>query len=227
MKNNETKQDAGIRTRKAITNILKQHGPADAGTLASMLEITTMAIRQHLYSLQEEALISYREEARPMGRPAKLWELTPLANKLFPDGYADLTVSLIESMKEAFGDAGLERLLEVRNKKQLEHYQNQIPEGKTVQCKLEILADIRTQEGYMAEVKEQEDGGYLLIEKHCPICEAAAVCTGLCQNEMNIFQSILGEQVNIERVEHILAGKSRCVYNITEERASLDDKKRI
>jgi predicted ArsR family transcriptional regulator len=216
MRNNESKQDAGIRTRKAITDILKRDGAADAAKLASLLELTTMAVRQHLYALQEDGIVHYREEARPMGRPAKLWELTPAANKLFPDGYADLTVSLIESMKEAFGEAGLEKLLEVRNKKQLEYYKSCIPEDKTVPGKLQLLADIRSKEGYMAEVLEQADGEYLLIEKHCPICEAAAACTGLCQNELNIFRHILGEQVKVERVEHILAGKSRCIYNISE-----------
>jgi len=54
------------------------------------------------------------EEARNMGRPAKLWQLTQAANRLFPDGYAELTLSFIQSVVEAFGEAGLERLLEIR-----------------------------------------------------------------------------------------------------------------
>lgn len=83
----------------------------DAETLASRLEITAMAVRQHLYALHEEQLITYQEEPRPMGRPAKLWQLTPAADRFFPDRYAELALGLINSVKEVFGEAGLYKLL--------------------------------------------------------------------------------------------------------------------
>lgn len=38
-----------------------------------------MAVRQHLYGLADEKLVTSEEEARPMSRPAKLWRLTPAA----------------------------------------------------------------------------------------------------------------------------------------------------
>ncbi|MFM9280802.1 helix-turn-helix transcriptional regulator [Paenibacillus jiagnxiensis] len=211
----DKKKEASVRTRRAIVNNLKQHGPQDAVSLASKLSLSGMAIRQHLYSLQEEGLVEFKEEARPMGRPAKMWGLTQEANKLFPRRYSDLTISLIESMKEAFGEDGLDKLLAVRNKKQLELYLDQMADEDDLREKMEKLSSIRTSEGYMAEVQELDDGSLLFIEKHCPICEAAAACTGLCQSEMDMFQTILGNDVGMERVEHLLTGGTRCIYKVT------------
>jgi predicted ArsR family transcriptional regulator len=207
-------QETAVRTRRAIVQLLKQEGRLDAETLASHLGITAMAVRQHLYALQDEQLVTYQEESRPMGRPAKLWQLTAAADRFFPDGYAELTLSLLNSVKQAFGEAGLDHLLEVRSQQQLESYNQQMKGKRSLKQRLNKLVEIRTLEGYMAEVQTQVDGTLLLIENHCPICAAATACTGLCAKELEIFQAILGDETEIQRVEHIIAGERRCAYQI-------------
>lgn len=67
----------------------------------------------------------------------------------------------------------------------------------------------------MAEVQPQADGSFVLLERHCPICVAATACTGLCRNELEVFQEVLGPEVRIERTEHIVAGASRCAYRVS------------
>ncbi len=49
--------------------------------------------------------------------------------------------------------------------------------------RLAALAELRTREGYRAEVQEAPDGAFLLVENHCPICTAATACTNLCAGE--------------------------------------------
>ena len=175
-----------------------------------------MAVRQHLYALQTEGLVTYEEQPQPMGRPAKLWTLTPAANRLFPDGYAELTVSLLSALTEAFGEDGRDRLLDVRTRQQIAHYSPPVSQPSSLGDRLQTLATLRTDEGYMAEVKPLDDGTYLLIENHCPICAAATACTGLCDSELEVFQTVLGDSVTVERTEHILDGQRRCVYQIAE-----------
>jgi predicted ArsR family transcriptional regulator len=216
MRTDKPAESNSIRTRRAIVQYLKQEGALDAETLAVHFNITAMAVRQHLYALQKEGLVTYQEEVRPMGRPAKLWQLTPAADRFFPDRYAELALGLIGSMKEAFGEAGLERLLEVRTREQIEAYQTIVLRDDSLQQRLETLAEQRTEEGYMAEVMTQVDGTFLLTEKHCPICAVATACTGLCRMELEIFQAALGEDVMIERIEHILAGDRRCAYRVAQ-----------
>ncbi len=202
-------------TRRALLDVLKRRGPRKAADLSRDLGVSAMAVRQHLYAMQEEGLIAFVEEARPRGRPVKLWQLTDAADRYFPDAHAELTVGLLESMRSAFGEAGLNRLLSVRGREQSDLYAQQMADRDSLRGRLEALAAIRTKEGYMAEVQEAADGGFLLIENHCPICRAAAACTGLCAAELLVFRAVLGPDVTIERTDHILAGARRCAYRVT------------
>jgi predicted ArsR family transcriptional regulator len=215
MKKKPSKKPATIRTRRAIVHLLKQEGALDAQTLAARLHLSAMAVRQHLYALQDEHLVSYHEVPRPVGRPAKLWQLTSAADRLFPEAYAELTVSLLTSVTEAFGAAGLERLLDVRTRQQIATYGQQMAGQDTLQQRVETLAAMRTDEGYMAEVQAQADGSFLLIEKHCPICVAAVACTGLCGKELEVFRAVLGQDVTVERTEHMVVGARRCAYRVS------------
>ena len=205
----------GSKTKRRIVRLLKTEGPLDAGTLAERIGVSAMAIRQHLYILQDEKMVTAKERPVPMGRPAKYWELTRKADRLFPDAYAELSVSLIDSLNDAFGAEGLQRILERRTARQRASYSARILSTMPLRRKLQKLAEIRTNEGYMAEVRSEGAGQYLFIENHCPICAAASSCTGLCANELALFKSILGPEVRVERVEHILAGGRRCAYKVS------------
>src|SRR4029434_7194634 len=107
MKKKPAKKPTTIRTRRAIVHLLKQEGALDAQTLAARLHLSAMAVRQHLYALQDEHLVTYHEVPRPVGRPAKLWHLTPAADRLFPEAYAELTVSFLTSGAQASAAGGL------------------------------------------------------------------------------------------------------------------------
>src|SRR6266446_8824391 len=116
------KSATAVRTRRALVHLLKQEGPLASQVLAARLHVSAMAVRQHLYALHKEQLVTYHEVPRPIGRPAKQWQLTPAADRLFPEGYAELTLSLLASITEAFGETGLEQLLTMRSQQQVAAY---------------------------------------------------------------------------------------------------------
>src|SRR6185369_3789124 len=214
-------QAAGERkTRRAITKLLKTEGPIDSAQLAERLGLTAMAVRQHLYVLQREGLVAAETRPVPIGRPAKFWRLTPEADHLFPEAYAELSVALIDSVKDAFGEEGLERVLTSRCARQRMDYGKRIRPKDPLERKLNELAKVRTEEGYMAEIRRGDDGGFLLVENHCPICAAANACQGFCSTELDLFRSVLGPGVTVERAEHIIKGDHRCVYKIKPQKST-------
>jgi len=206
------------KTRRAIAKLLKTEGPIDSAQLAERLELTAMAVRQHLYALQREGLVTAEERPVPIGRPAKFWRLTREADHLFPEAYAELSVALIDSVKDAFGDEGLERVLTSRCARQRTDYAKRIRPTAPLGKKLEALAQVRTEEGYMAEIRKEGEGSYLLVENHCPICAAANACQGFCSTELDLFRSVLGPGVSVERAEHIIKGDQRCVYRVSNHK---------
>jgi len=209
-----TPQPGERKTRRAIVKILKMQGPLGSAQLAEQLGLTPMAIRQHLYALQNEGHVEAEERPVPIGRPVKHWRLTREADQLFPEAYAELNASLIEALRDSFGDEGLDRVLVSRCARQREEYVNRIRAAASLEKKLKELARIRSEEGYMAEVRREKDGSYLLIENHCPICAAANTCQGFCSTELDLFRSVLGAEVGVEREEHIISGDRRCAYRV-------------
>ncbi len=204
------------RTRRGLMERLKQDGAQDAGALAEALGVSAMAVRQHLYALEGEGLVTFEEEARPVGRPAKLWRLTRAADRFFPDGHAELTLNLLAALRETFGEAGMEKLLAARTEEQIAAYRRRVKAAEPLKARLEALAKIRTEEGYMAAVRGNRRDGFLLVENHCPVCAAARTCQGLCASELEVFRRVLGPDVTVERSDHILAGARRCAYRVNK-----------
>src|SRR5947208_191821 len=112
------------RTRQSLLTMLKQYGPSEAAMLAARLKLSAMAVRQHLYTMADEQFVTYQDERRPRGRPARVWRLTAAANKVFPDAHALLSVRLIEAIQQSFGEAGIDKLIAARTKQQLAEYEN-------------------------------------------------------------------------------------------------------
>jgi predicted ArsR family transcriptional regulator len=205
---------AETRTRRRIVKLLKTEGPMNSAALARKLRVTPMAVRQHLYALHEEKLVDAEERPVPLGRPAKYWRLTRAADRLFPDAYAELNAALMTSVQDAFGPGGMDRLLDARVARQRADYAARIDPSAPLATKVRQLAQVRAEEGYMAEVK-RDGRGFLFVENHCPICAAATVCQGFCSTELDLFRSVLGPGVSVERFEHILSGDRRCAYRIS------------
>jgi len=208
------------RSSDRILLQLKTKGPQPAAQIARRFGVTTMAVRQHLYTLRDGGLVTYEDEHRKVGRPARIWRITEKAQARFPDSHAELTVEMIAMIRAIFGERGMERLMTERTRVQMKAYGERLrAAGKSLEARVNALAKIRAEQGYMAEVARQRDGSLLLIENHCPICAAATACQGLCREELNLFSAALGEGVSVERTDHILAGARRCAYRITASAA--------
>ena len=78
--------------------------------------------------------------------------------------------------------------------------------------KIQALAKLRTEEGYMAAAFTADDGTLCLAENHCPLKCAVDSCLGLCAAELDLFRRFVGPDVQVERTEHIGSGDRRCVY---------------
>jgi len=193
---------------------LKMRGAQTAAAIGEHLGTTGEAVRQQLVRLAEEGLVAPHSVSQGVGRPSQFWDLTETGNKRFPDTHADLTVQLLHSVRTILGEDALDTLIAHRETETRRQYQarlNDLPLGERVK----ELAAIRSAEGYMADAEQQEDGSWLFIENHCPICAAADACQGFCRAELQVFRAVLGPDVSVNRTEHILAGARRCAYVIS------------
>ena len=202
-------------SQEAILLALKQRGPQTAKALATKLGMTTMGVRQHLAVLRDKNLVEEGDEAKQgRGRPVKPWQLTAKAQQRFPDSHSQITLELIASVRDIFGDDGMDQIIEKRTKQATSQYQSIVDKQNGLAKKVQALAQLRSEEGYMAEAVKENNKTWLLVENHCPICAAATACQGFCRSELETFKQLFKGIAKVERTDHILQGARRCAYLI-------------
>jgi predicted ArsR family transcriptional regulator len=211
-----------MNTPERILLQLKMRGPQTAQALADGLGLTSMGVRRHLDQAQDKGLVESHDSSGKVGRPVRRWSLSEAGHARFPDRHAELTVDLIGQVQALFGPAAMERLIAAREQASEALYRSRLDEvapDAPLARRVEALARVRDEEGYMAEAQPQEDGGVLLVEHHCPICAAAATCQDFCRSELEVFERVLGPEVKVVRIEHQLGGARRCAYAVTPRTA--------
>lgn len=202
-------------TADRILMFLKTRGEATSLLIAEELSVTKEGARKHLLNLAEAGLIEPTMKSEGVGRPSTYYTLTDKGLAQFPDTHAEVTVQLLQSVKNLLGENALDLLITDREKNTYERYQKALSKTKTLEQRLQVLAEARSKEGYMAEWKK-EGKEYFLIENHCPICAAATECQGFCRAELSNFRLLIGNDYKVERVDHIISGGQRCVYKISQ-----------
>lgn len=203
-----------MKTTNRILESIKRNGAVTAKQLSEEFGMTSMGARQHLQALEEDGLLQFEDIKAKVGRPNRHWSLTQKGHDQFSDKHRDLTIQVIDAVEHLFGQEGLEKVALERENSVYLSYQTAMANCIDLQAKLTKLVELRTAEGYMAEL-QQTESGFLFIENHCPICKAATRCRSLCQSELNVFQKLLGNDNVVSRTEHIVEGERRCVYEIT------------
>jgi predicted ArsR family transcriptional regulator len=208
-------ENSGSETpARRILKELKMRGALTATELGSLLGVTGEAARLQLVRLAEQGVVEATSEIRGVGRPSQKWLLTELGHDMFPDAHDQLAVQLIDHIRKTLGDDALNQVLDARDKSLRATYRSEMDGANSLRERVRRLAKIRDREGYMCEWRA--DGkDYLLIENHCPICDVASTCRGLCETELDTFRAVLGPDADVRREEHVMNGDRRCLYRIS------------
>ena len=177
--------------------------------------MTPAGARQHLSSSKRQAWWTARTNAKG-GAAKEILAAGAARSRRFPDRHSDPTLDLLQSMRDVFGDDGREADRAPRTCERCQLPQIRGEQGSLLQKLTELR--ISKPRGLHGERGQGRPGSFLLVENHCPICAAATACQGLCRSELAVFRAVLGTDITVERIDHILAGARRCAYRITRQR---------
>ncbi len=202
-----------LSTREQIVHMLKTKAPLTAKDITNELQITEMAVRRHLSTLERDGYIESGMIRQSMGRPTAVYRLSELAAGFFPTTYHTLTLDLLGELEQESGEELINHLFE-RRKSKLEKKYGKSMSGLPLAEKVLILTQLQNENGYMAECEEGEDGTYVIKEHNCPISQIANQYTHACHCELELFKSLL--QVDVNRTECLSTGGSKCSYVISK-----------
>lgn len=204
------------KTQEILLQRLKTRGPQSVKILSKQLDITTMGVRQHLNELAARGLVTTTaENHQTRGRPAHYWQLTHTGHRQFPDSHAVACVTLITRIRNQFGDEALQEIICGNQDADLNRYQKALEQTDSdLASQLNKLAELRSEEGFMAEVRLIPNG-WLLIQNHCPIYYAAQSSQHYCHSELRLLTTLLAGRATVERTDYLLDGARRCAYKVS------------
>lgn len=204
-----------LTTRERILHLMKTAGPLSAKELTTELQITEMAVRRHIGTMERDGLIESKMVRQTPGRPTAVYGLTELAEGLFPKKYHSLTLDLLDELAEESGEGMVDRLFDRRKEKLSRKYMADM-QGKSLTEKVRTLSEIQNENGYMTELQQNDGGEYVLMEHNCPISQIANRYNHACDCELNLFESLL--DADVVRTECLAQQGKKCVYVIRQRK---------
>jgi predicted ArsR family transcriptional regulator len=198
-------------TRQSILQLLRRHSELTALELSEALGVGAVGVRQHLALLERDGLVRIAGLRRNVGRPSHLYALTAEAETRFPRRYDRLALELLSCVGEVAGADCVEQVLAQR-RAALRGELEPLLTGKSRGEQVATLSAILAEQGYMCEWEQAPDGSYLLTEYNCPVDCVARRHPGLCAQELQLYEELLG--VEVTRDGTIAAGAPCCRYRI-------------
>lgn len=203
-----------VSTRDQILSLLKMNKQLTVSEMANDLDITEMAVRRHLNTLERDSIIETKLVRQAMGRPTNVYSLTKTGQEMFPRNYATLTVDILRDIEDISGKEMIHQLFERRKERLKEKYSSRFTDHLSLDEKINELVRLQNEQGYMVELQKNQDGSYIFKEYNCPISEIAQEYPVACNCELSLFQELLGnEEVDCEACMAVDA-ETHCFYKI-------------
>jgi len=202
-------------TRRTILVTLKRRGSQRVQDLAAALGLTAAAVRQQLARLESDGLVAHRRDADGRGRPTHVYELTTLADSLFPKRYGDLTTELLSYLGGSDSEQ-VDDLFEKRRRRRLRDAQVRLDQ-QALEDRVAELTAILDEDGYLADVERLDDGGWRITEHNCAILSVAKGFRQACSSELSFIRDAL-PGAEVQRVAHLMDGAHVCAYEVRPAR---------
>lgn len=199
-------------SQRRVLVLLKRDGEQSVGELAGRLELAAETVRGHMNALAGLDLVRRAGSRKDgPGRPEILYGLTDEAEDLFPHAEGRLLRELTAYLTEDGHEQVLEAFFETRLARQREEARTRV-EGLSGRERLEEVAAILSEEGFMAEIVEVEGGETRLCLCHCPLKEMVAASRLPCRAEVDWIGEMLGEKLT--RRSWMPDGDRTCSYAV-------------
>jgi DeoR family suf operon transcriptional repressor len=212
-----------MATRDAVLALLLRQGEATAAELAEALDVSVQAMRRHLRSLEEDALVEASTAAAGPGRPTNHWRLTVQGQERFGDGSETFALGLLHSMAASLPPDTVSNLMDLQAEEKARHYRSQIGTG-SLEDRLERLTELRRAEGYVADLAPDSSGeggskAWLIREHHCSVMRIAEEFPQVCDQELQLLRLTFPD-CQIERVHWRLQEGHSCGFRLQPRAAS-------
>ena len=195
--------------KQEILLLLKRRPDSTLAEVAKSLGISKVATLRHIASLEKNQLVERSYRTNGVGRPRVHFRLGPDSRKLFPEAYTEMSLAALGFIEERLGREQVVGLLQQRATELGDRYRGRF-RNLPLEDRVEQLARVRDEGGYMAEVGTRRRGTTEMREHNCPILAIAGKYPEACDVERRMFESLL--RANVEVSHRVVAGDPVCRF---------------
>ncbi len=208
--NQQLLSEIGRTQRLEILNTLKRTRGMSVNELVDKMKMSYMGIKQHCLTLERGGYLDTWRRPQKMGRPEMVYRLTKRTHDLFPCDSNRMTMDLLAAASEIYGPNAAEKLLFNVYERKTREFAEKV-KGETVAERARSLAELRDQDGHMAEFMDDEkEGGPQILECHSPILNLLDQYPLVARLEQDLFEKILGTAVRREETRS--SGQYECAF---------------
>lgn len=181
------------RQQQILTLLLHQEHGLSIDELASRLEISRNAVKQHLNGLEKQQLVQEAALTSTGGRPARNYTLTEQGRNQFPKQYSWFCGLLLDELFSELSTVERERLMRNMGLKLAASLAAQFA-GKSEGERSSALIELMRALGYHAML-EAEAGGANIKAANCVYHELAQRYPEICHFDQALIETLLERKV--------------------------------
>jgi predicted ArsR family transcriptional regulator len=185
----------GRRQKDLLKLLLRHKNGLTVDELATQLQVTRNAIRQHLAALDSAGLVASGATKATGGRPTQLYVLSQKGKELFPRQYSWLAQLMVESVKQETGGDGLRKRLAAMGAKVGSQLRLQHPGLRSRQDKVLKLAELMEQLGYSTAATSVLDPTVISAD-NCVFHDLALKDPEVCQFDLALLSAFTDSRVD-------------------------------
>ena len=189
---------------------LLREGGMTADDLASKLDVSTNAVREHLAGMERDGVIRRAGQRRRATRPAQIFELTPETEQFLSVAYVPLAVHLVRVVAATLPVERVNRLMREAGKRLAADV---APRTRPRQLAARVaLASQLLNEHLGAVTRVERNGNYTIRGAACPIAAVTGQYPMVCLAIESFVAEVVDRPVQ-EQCER--AGRARCCFQIS------------
>lgn len=197
-------------TRDLVLENLLNRQRCTINDLAEAVSINPISVRHHITRLEVEGLVASEEERHGVGRPRRIYFLTKHGMEQFPTRYLNLSIRLVEKLKETLPPDTVNKLFKEMAAEMVSDQTAQIDLGNLSQDeRIVLIEQLLSNEGFTIEVESTEKG-FEIKETSCPYMHVGEEHPEICLVDEAMISHVLATQV--EKTHCVLDGDPYCAY---------------
>lgn len=205
-----------VKTRDKVLEILLQRQRCTINDIAEEVGINHISVRHHIAKLEASGRVSSEDENIGVGRPRKVYFLTPQGMEDFPQRYLTFSIRLVEQLKGALPEKTVKKLFKEIATDMVNDHTAQVDLSELeLSERIALISQLLRNEGFTIEVIESENG-LQIRETSCPYKHVGEEHPEICLVDETIIEQVL--DTPIKKTHCVLNGDPFCAYTAQSDK---------